>query len=240
MAPSKASDAKATVRELVDKFVSRVRHNTEVHLETLATDLYKAFEDSDAKGKVDPKRAIVQIARAIGKAETGEPRADHFTRLLSAVRMLDEAVTLRAILEGLGRGAAMEATRVAVMVVEGEMLRAFSDFGFPAGQRPSDVALDSAPQLARAIVERLRVSVTKGKELPAFMHVAAGASGLAMPVTVGGEVVALIFAEGPDRAGEKGPAPAWTEHVEVLTRHAAARLEAVTSRRTVEVFSTTS
>jgi hypothetical protein len=133
----------------------------------------------------------------------------------------------------------MEATRVAVMVVDGEMLRAFSDFGFSVGPRPSDVALDAAPQLARAIAERLRVSLSKGKELPAFMHVPSGAAGLAIPVAVGGEVVALIYAEGPDRAAEKGPAPAWTEHVEVLTRHAAARLEAVTSRRTAEVFSTT-
>jgi len=236
---AKAPDPATTVRELVDKFTARVRHNVEVHLETLATDLYKAFEDPDAKGKVDPKRAIVQLARAMGKTDAGDPRSEHFTRLLSAVRMLDEAVTLRAILDGLGRGAAMEATRVAVMVVDGEMLRPFSDFGFSTGPRPSDVELESSPPLARAIGERLRVSLSKGRELPAFMHVPAGSSGLAIPVAVGGEVVALLYAEGPERGAEKGPAPVWTEHVEVLSRHAAARLEAVTSRRTVEVFSTT-
>jgi hypothetical protein len=206
-------------------------------LETLATDLYKTFEDPEGSGKADPKRAIAQIARATAKAEAADGRTEHLTRLLTAMRMLDEATTLRGILEGLGRGTAMEATRVAVLLVDGEMLRPFGDFGFAVGPRPSDVALETTPMLARAVTERMRMSLgaARANDLPQFMRQSAGASGLAIPVIIGGDVVALLYAEGPDRPEGTG-APVWTEHVEVLSRHAAARLEALTSRRTVEVF----
>jgi hypothetical protein len=62
-------------------------------------------------------------------------------------------------------------------------------------------------------------------------------SGLVVPIVVAGSVVALLYAEGPERqAGASAAASLWTEHVEVLVRHASSRLENVTSRRTVEVL----
>ena len=57
-----------------------------------------------------------------------------------------------------------------------------------------------------------------------------------MPLVVGGQVVALVHAEGPDRREADPHASAWVEHVEVLVRHSSARLENVTSLRTVEVL----
>lgn len=236
--PKPPASGPPSVREIVDKFAARIRHNIDVHLETLATELYEALEDPDGTGKVDAKRAVAQIARAATKTEVAEGRSEAFTRLLAAIRMLDEATTLRGILEGLGRGAAMEAARVAVMVIDGEVLRPFAEFGFATGVRPSELRLDEAPLVARAVREQLRMSLTTARpnEVPAFMRSAAGAAGLASPVIVGGEVVALLYADGPTRAAEGAAAPVWMEHVEVIARHAAARLEAVTSRRTVEVM----
>lgn len=232
--------APASVREIVDKFTARVRHNIDVHLETLATEIYEALEDPEGTGKVDAKRAVAQIARASARVDAAEARTEVFTRLVTAIRMIDEAATLRGILEGLGRGAAMEAARVAVMLIDGDVLRPFADFGFASGARPADLRLDEAPLVARAIHERLRISLASARssELPPFMRQAPGAAGLATPVIVGGDVVALLYAEGPARAAEGTAGPVWMEHVEVLSRHAAARLEAVTSRRTVEVMNT--
>ncbi len=236
--PKPPASGPPSVREIVDRFAGRVRQTLDAHLESLATELYEAFEDPEGTGKVDAKRAVAQIARAAARIDAAEGRADAFTRLLAAFRMLDEATTLRGILEGLGRGAAMEAARVAVMLIDGEVLRPFGEFGFAAGVRPSELRLDEAPLVARAGRERLRISLAtaRGSELPPFMRSAAGAAGLASPVIVGGEVVALLFADGPTRAPEGAAAPVWMEHVEVIGRHAAARLEAVTSRRTVEVM----
>jgi hypothetical protein len=56
------------------------------------------------------------------------------------------------------------------------------------------------------------------------------------PLQVGGRVVAVVFAEGPDRQSPPGADSVWSEHVEVLVRHASSRLENITSRRTVEVL----
>jgi hypothetical protein len=236
MSKSKNAGAStAAAKDLVDKFVARLRTSIDTQLETLAGDLYKAFEDPS--GKVDGKKAISQIAKAMGNGEPDD-RGEHITRVLSVVRTLDEANSLRGLLEGLGRGGAMEATRVLVLLVDGDMLRPFGDFGVAVGTRPTDVPLDASPILARAVRERIRVTLAgaRNADLPPFMKQSTGIGSLAVPVVVGGEVVSLIYAEGP--AGDETHGPGWMEYVEVLSRHAAARLEAITSRRTVEVMGT--
>ena len=71
------------------------------------------------------------------------------------------------------------------------------------------------------------------------MRAMSGNTGLVVPIIVAGAVVAMLYAEGPDRpSGQTAQTPAslWIEHVEVLVRHASSRLENVTSRRTVEVL----
>jgi hypothetical protein len=60
--------------------------------------------------------------------------------------------------------------------------------------------------------------------------------GQVIPIVVGQEVVAVVYVEGLDRTGVQPGEPVWAQHVEVLVRHASARLETVTSLRTVEVL----
>jgi hypothetical protein len=66
-----------------------------------------------------------------------------------------------------------------------------------------------------------------------------GNSALVVPVIVAGAVVAILFAEGPERVAGQTATSVWIEHIEVLVRHAASRLENITSRRTVEVLTST-
>jgi hypothetical protein len=72
------------------------------------------------------------------------------------------------------------------------------------------------------------------------MRVARGHCGLLMPMAVGADVAALVYAEAAtevpiEAAGETHVEGGWAEHVEVLVRHAAARLEIVTAQRTAEL-----
>ena len=41
------------VKEAIDRFVARVRHNIDVHLETLAGDLVKAIEEEGGQVSAD-------------------------------------------------------------------------------------------------------------------------------------------------------------------------------------------
>jgi hypothetical protein len=68
------------------------------------------------------------------------------------------------------------------------------------------------------------------------MRVPSGQVGLILPVVVQREAVAVVYADGADRESEQAGAPVWTEQIEVLVRHASARLENVTSQRTVEAL----
>lgn len=229
---------KPRVKECVDRFVARVRHNIDVHLETLAQDLVKTLQD-EGTGQVNVERLVAEFGKSTS-ADPHDSRLDVMAKLVGAMRLLDEATSLKGILDVLARGAAGQADRVAVFLVDGQTIRAFAEFGYTAGPRPADVPVDSYGAVARAVSDRQRTVFSSGlggpaSDVPAFMRSGPGKSGVVVPLTVGGNVVALVFADGPDRH-TSSDAAAWTESVEVLVRHAASRLENVTSIRTVEVL----
>jgi hypothetical protein len=143
-------------------------------------------------------------------------------------------------MEALARGASGESTRVAVLLVDGDTLRGFSDFGYVGTARPADVSLDSFPALAKTVADRQRLTLAPASgripDVPAFMRPSTGNSGIVSPIVVASAAVALVYAEGLERQDGSASGSLWTEHVEVLVRHASSRLENVTSRRTVEVL----
>lgn len=226
------------VKEAVERFVARVRHNIDVHLETLAQDLVRALEDEGGKVALD---RLSDLAKTASTVQAQESKVDLLAKLVGAMRLQDDATSLRGIMDALARGSSSEAARVAVLLVDGDTLRSFSDFGYAGTARPADVPLDSFPALAKTVHDRQRLSLAPGPsgripDVPAFMRASAGNSGVVVPVVVAGSVVALVYAEGPERQPGSTSSSLWTEHVEVLVRHASSRLENVTSRRTVEVL----
>ncbi len=230
------------VKEAVDRFVARVRHNLDVHMEILASDLVRAAQEDIASHVAAADRQAAEIVPAAGP--NAEARLDLLATLVGAMRLLDEASSLRAILSALARGVSAEASRTAVMLVDGDTVRSFADFGYAVGPRPADVPVDSFSALSRAVNERQRIALSSvaasfSGDVPAFLRPATGHSGLVIPVVVGGNVVSLVYAEGPDRHSSPS-ASVWIEAIELLVRHASSRLENVTSRRTVEVLTTPS
>lgn len=226
------------VKEAIDRFVARVRHNIDVHLETLAADLVKAVEEDG--GRVSADR-LSDLARAASTIQTQEGRLDTLAKVVGALRLQDDATTLRGILDALARGGATEAARVAVLLVDGGTVHSFADHGYLAGARPTDTPLDSYPALAAVIRDKQRLVLAappgaRLPEVPPYMRAMSGNSGVVVPVIVAGAVVAVLFAEGPERVSGQTAVSVWMEHIEVLVRHASSRLENITSRRTVEVL----
>lgn len=229
------------VREAIDRFIARVRQDTEARLATLGADLLQILGDGDEAGsRVEVERLAVDVARAVARGGK-QARHDLITRIISAVRRLDDASTLRGILDALAEGASAEADCTALLIVDTDTLRSYRHQGFEAGRTPADMPIDVSPLLTNVLTFRQAATVPPvglrpDPATPAFLHVPAGRIGLVIPLVVGKQVVALVYAEGDERApGEPGE-PVWTEQLEVLVRHASARLENVTSLRTVAVL----
>jgi len=215
------------LRETIDEFLMRMRQELELHGQRLGRDVSALI----ARG---PQAAAAEAMADVSRVEV-------FRRLLAAVRQIDSAASLKGVLEALSRGAKSEASRVALLLVDHEKLRCWGHFGFGSADAPFDMVGTADSRLASAVAEKRTVQVTPaqgaGASTPDFMRVPAGHLGLISPLVVGDNVVALLYADGPERSPGRNPSAIWTEQVEILVRHAAVRLENLTSLRTVEVFS---
>ena len=187
--------------------------------------------DREARRAADEEATALRL-----RAEQGSLAA--LERLVEAFRRLDQATTLTGLLDTLAEAAAGETTRSAVFVVRGREVRGWRVAGFanaPADIRLVSLGLDAASGLGESVRAKTRTDVAPTafasiREL-AFMASADAAAGLAMPVTVGGETAAIIYA---DDDGAGGPA-GWRETIEVLARHAARCLEAQTAIRAAKL-----
>jgi hypothetical protein len=136
--------------------------------------------------------------------------------LLDAVRTIDEARTLTAVLDALTARAAGEASRAGILLVRADRVR-----GWRAGDR-LDVPLAETGFVADSVRTGFAASTTAtGAASAPFADAAAGAALHAFPLALSGVVVAVLYAEGGD-AGT----------LEILARHAARALEALTAFKT--------
>ena len=161
---------------------------------------------------------------------------DPLAQILTAVRRLDEEKTLRGILDALVDAAASAGLRVAVLLVDRSELRMYRHHGFAPADVGRDVAINSSVALSQALVTCRRIAVAGDRtsgSTPPFLRPAPGRHGLILPLVVDQSAVALVFVDGPADTIN------WGDVVEVLVRHGSARLETVTSQRTVEALTTT-
>jgi hypothetical protein len=187
--------------------------------------------DRDARRALDEEATALRVAAQQGSLAAME-------RLLDAFRRLDHATTLTALIDTLAEAAASETTRSAVFVVRGREVRGWRVAGFsdgPADVRLLSVSLDAAGAIGVCVRSKARVEISPstfdGAGGLAFMAAADAASGLAMPVTLGGETAAVIYG---DDDGAGGPA-GWRETIEILARHASRCLEAQTAIRAAKL-----
>ncbi len=225
------------VREVVDEHVAQVRQDLDARVEALTANLASLADQQ----RTEIEQQATE-ARAAGVIEaTRKIRVETLQRLLGSIRRIDEADGLNGILEALSKAALDQTSRVAVLLVDGYMFRPWGHFGFEPGTEPAEMPIGASGTLASAVTVGQSSFVepaVEGQESmePAFMRVAGGHRGMVIPLTVGGDVVAVLYADDTTlTVGEDDTSP-WPEEVELLARHAAVRLENVTSTRAVEVL----
>jgi hypothetical protein len=133
--------------------------------------------------------------------------AESLADLARGLHAVDEAESLTAVLERLRDGAQPHANRAAILLVRDEGLREWTtaaDPRPPIGERSLSVSSNAAQERRRVESE----------------------SAIAFPVSVGGEVVAVLYAEvgdplSPQRQISK-------DALDALTRHAGRTLETIT------------
>lgn len=219
----------AEVRAIVEaEAAQRLEHERQAHQLAL----------TDA---VDRAKQALRSGVADAGAREREAAMAGFSRLLDGVRALDAASSLTELLDALTDAAAREAPRAAVLVLKGERVQGWKVRGF--GERDDqpktvDLTLAEAGVIGYAVGAG-RPATTReapaGAAGPGFAPLPPDHTGLAVPVVVGGRVVAVVYADsGGDAAPPVNVPASWPESIEVLARHAARCLETLTVQRAVQ------
>ncbi len=178
-----------------------------------------------------------KIADAVERAHTDSHQSElsRAARLADAIRNLDEARGLSEVLERLAPCAGHEVDRAAVLLVKGDRLAGWRLAGFGTGApavKSIDLSVEDAG-LAGAVLQS-GVAASRSADapdgqpsLPPFARNAGERHAMALPVRVGGEVVAVLYADAP-RLDTPSSDARWPAVLEVLVRHASRVLEAMT------------
>jgi hypothetical protein len=204
------------------------------------------IEAANARAQAEQTRAEVDrvrdeahqlradVQRADGRLAAAK---DASNRLREAIGTLDQAVNLSEVLERLVEAAGREADRVALLLIKGERMTAWRFSGFPvAVSTPRAIELRTADAglIGRAAHSGAMAAVEANgdstAELPPFAADAGHRTAAAVPVRVGGSVVAVLYADAP-AADDPSSESRWPAILEVLVRHAGSVLEAITVRQ---------
>jgi hypothetical protein len=190
---------------------------------------------AEAVRQAEAHAAARQTALADEALPVHQDTAAELAALARAVAAMDQAETLSEVLDALSAGLQMQASRAVVLVLKGDVARVWRQEGFdePLIAAGKDIALDAHGDL-RAVVEAAVAAQLEGRgaETPllGIATLPEGATGLVVPVSIGGQVAAVVYADEGIDAGRRAAA-GWGELVEVLARHAGRCLEALTAMR---------
>lgn len=233
-----AAESTARVREELEQALASERQRAQGQIDAERQRLERELEAERERIRA-AGQAAERAESAVAEARVSERQSQlaAIERLLESVRSISRARSLSDMLAALVRAAAAEAPRAAVLIVNGRDLQAFAQQGFgPAIGSATRISVNDG-MLAQAL--RLAEPVVSGDETrvraPEFASLDADRAALAVPILVGDQVVALLYADdGGDDAPEV-PA-AWPEAIQILGRHAAACLAHLTAVRTVQAM----
>jgi hypothetical protein len=229
----------AAVAELTE--LSETEHQR-AREEALKQGRAEGWEDGREQGRAEGRteaeeqsRAAIDAAVAAVRAETAADAAA-IERLLDGIRAIDRARSLGEVLDTLAGCAAREVARAAVLLVRDDRLASWRFIGFDAlGDRTIDIPLADGGVIAEAVRTGTTASGETGGHsgAPQFAGLEKGHESLAVPLTLGGAAVAVLYADEGALPGKPTPhgRQTWPEALEILARHAAQSLEALTAAR---------
>lgn len=232
-----AQELQAGVEAAAAQQLAEVRQEAERRLADARAEaderLHAAVAETEA-------RAIAET-RATLTAELASEREQELasiTRLVESIRGLDGAASLSEVLDALALAAGREAARAAVVVIKGDHITGWrlSGFGARDAQPKSiDLPLQDAGVISLAVSSARAATTRDGAaDGPGFEHLPPDRMGMAIPVLVGGRVVAVVYADGVNGdAADQAVPSTWPEVIEVLARHAGRCLEALTAQKAV-------
>jgi hypothetical protein len=213
---------------LVRREVDAARHAAMVEAEqlrTAAAQAERAFVARFATAEALQERQITEVV-------------ERTARLADSVQVLDEAGSLSDVLERLVQCVAPEVDRAAMLIVKGYRMTGWRLAGFSAdasSAKAIDLRLEEAG-LAGAVVESgmecsRPADAIDGVSLPPFAVDSRERHAMAFPVHVGGEVVAVLYADVPQGGDSPSSDARWPAILRILVRHASRVLEAMTVQR---------
>jgi chemotaxis protein histidine kinase CheA len=225
----------ADERRQADERVAAARAALQAQLEAdrEQADAQLALERARAGEAEAEARAAIEAERQRGAAQmAAAPIADR-GRLAEALATIDGADSLSDVLALTAAAAALEAPRAALFIVNGPQLEEWHVPAVPA--LSAGVVRTRGPEAGVLGVALTSGSVAQAGEgaatAPTFAGLAAGRGAVAVPLMLGEEVVGALY--GDD--GANGGAPAgWRDSLEILGRHASARLAYLTAVRTAQ------
>lgn len=243
------------VREETRQAASAEVAELKAEIERLTADRQQAAEDAARRATEEVERAMaleqartaleheqaVQSKVVAALSDERQAQMQSVERVLGIIRMLDAAQSLTEILTALAEGAAAEAPRVALLTVQGDRVRSWRLMGFGPDAPPVDLEKHDAGVVTRAIEARdiaFAEPAAPGHAIPpgpGFTALPPDRSGIAVPIFVGGAPVAVLYADDVAEAPQEKPS-AWPEAIEIMTRHAALRLEDLTAVRTAQAL----
>jgi hypothetical protein len=220
---SNRADAARALAEAVARTRAEADQQMAQHIDAARRDALQTAE-----------RALVEACTA-GRQTAFAP----VERLAESVRRLDAAHSLTEALDMLIEVVAKEAPRVAVFMMRGTRVAGWRGSGLPSGTdlKRLDLSIADAGLVARAVRSSLAVQTSEfsdpARTTTPFGVLPSDAAGLAIALRVGGEPVAVLYADDVADQGREVPG-AWPEAVELLARHAARCLEVLTVSRVAQ------
>jgi hypothetical protein len=150
-------------------------------------------------------------------------------RLADGIRTLDRARSLSEILDTLASCAAREADRVGILLAAGGRFRGWRFIGFDRsfdGGHDINISAEESGVIDEALRSASPATTEGHVKPPSFTALPSDCDGIAVPLFLTGQPVGAVYAE---VQRQKAEGKSTEEALEILARHAARCLEAVTA-----------
>jgi hypothetical protein len=237
-----AAEAEAAVAEAKTVAAAEVEAAVAAAKTVAAAETGAAVAAETAVAEAKAMAAAEAVVPAPEPLPPPPPIDDVVIRVRDGIRRLDRVSRLTDALDALGELAGREASRAAVLTVQDDRVRGWRFTAFEPALEPAhqvDMKIGEAGLVGHAVVTGATHSwvsdpdTASGDGAPAFTVLPVGARALAVPVLVGGQVMAVLY--GDDAARE--PAAAWRASLEILASHAGHCLESLTAVRAAQLVS---